>query len=122
MADHGRSGLPRLLDLDSDGLYEQAIPEDEERELRRSGSGWVLADLDGTVMAFDEQGRWLRTEDPHGNAKIATYAGDQLAQVSMPDGRREDFSYHPDGKLAAIHEVGIDGSTRSCLALYLAGR
>ncbi|HSK76427.1 MAG TPA: RHS repeat-associated core domain-containing protein [Thermoanaerobaculia bacterium] len=29
----------------------------------------------------------------------------------MPDGRREDFFYHPSGKLAEIRQVGIDGTT-----------
>ena len=100
-----------FTDADSNGLYEKNQPTDEFRRLRRVASGWELVGLDGKIQSFDVQGRWTRTQDPHGSAKVAFYSGDQLIRVDMPDGRSETFSYHPDGKLAALTEVGVDGVT-----------
>ncbi len=91
------------------GVYQTVSPSDEYRRLSRTSSGWTLRELDGTVHTFGVDGRWLRTEDRHGNAKVATYAGDVLTTVGFPDGRSETFGYHPDGKLASITEVGVGG-------------
>lgn len=93
------------------GVYQAVSPSDEFRTLRRTGGGWQLEELDGTVHAFDGGGRWLATTDRNGNAKIGTYVGGSLSSVAFPDGRREDFGYHPSGKLATITEVGVDGTS-----------
>lgn len=89
------------------GVYTTVSPSDEERQLHRTGTGWELIELDGTVHEFDPDGLWLRTEDRNGNAKIATYSAGRLAEVTFPDGRSETFAYHPDGKLASITEQGV---------------
>ena len=60
---------------------------------------------------FDQAGRWLGLTDRNGNATTATYTGPQLTRVSFPDGRHDNFTYHPDGELATITEVGVDGAT-----------
>lgn len=100
-----------FIDAGGDGFYELRSPSDEYRSLRRTAAGWELADLDGTVHSFDAAGLWTRTADPNGNRKVATYAAGILTRVDMPDGRHEVFTYHPGGKLAAIDEVGADGTT-----------
>jgi len=96
---------------DADGSYETAAPSDEYRRLEKTAGGWELRDLDGTVDHIDADGRWIQTVDRNGNAKVATYTGGALTQVTFPDRRTETFSYHPDGKLATITEIGIDGTT-----------
>ncbi|HKI05360.1 MAG TPA: RHS repeat-associated core domain-containing protein [Thermoanaerobaculia bacterium] len=96
----------------SAGAYGTARPTDEYRKLFRTASGWELRDLDGTVQSFDASGRWSRTADKNGNAKVAAYTGGPLTRVTLPDGRREDFFYHPTGKLAEIREIGVDGATQ----------
>ncbi|MGB6641971.1 MAG: RHS repeat-associated core domain-containing protein [Thermoanaerobaculia bacterium] len=94
------------------GLYTSLSPSDEYRQLHRTASGWELRGLDGTVQSFDETGRWSGTVDRNGNARIPSYDGEgRLEEVALPDGRTERFGYHPDGKLASITEVGIDGVT-----------
>jgi len=100
-----------FTDGNLDGVYETAVPSDEYRQLTKTLSGWELRDLDGTVDHFDNTGRWLETVDRNGNATTATYTGGVLTRVDFPDGRHEDFTYHPSGKLASITEVGIDGLT-----------
>ncbi len=101
----------RFTGANNDGFYEARWPESERRRLTKLGtSGWELILLEGTVKTFDAGGLWLRTEDRNGNAKVATYAAGKLVAVAMPDGRSETFSYHPDGKLAAITEVGVGGA------------
>ncbi len=95
----------------SGGVYGTVSPSDEKRTLRRTASGWELTELDGMVHVFDATGRWTRTADRNGNAKVAIYnGGGQLASVSFPDGRSETFAYHGSGKLASISEVGVGGS------------
>ncbi len=98
-------------DEDADGLYEYVSPSDEKRPLRKVGGGWELEELDGTINAFDSSGRWQSTLDPDGVGKTATYGAGGLSEVTMPGGRRERFTYHPDGKLATIVEVGVDGTS-----------
>ncbi len=92
------------------GVYQTNRPSDERRRLSRTASGWELRELASTIHTFGSDGRWLRTEDTNGNAKVATYAGGRLTSVSLPTGRNETFSYHPDGKLASITEVGVAGA------------
>ena len=91
------------------GVYQGSAPADEYRTLSRTAGGWDLRHLDGTVDSFGADGRWQGSADPAGNATIPAYdAGGVLLSVSFPDGRGETFSYHPDGKLATITEVGVD--------------
>ncbi len=97
-------------DTNSDDLYDEVDPASEYRSLEKTASGWTLSDLDGTVTLFDAAGRWLSTADRYGNAKTATYSGSDLQSVSMPDGRREDFTYL-GGKIRTITEIGVDGIT-----------
>ncbi len=94
----------------SGGIYQTVSPSDEYRKLHRTGSGWELRELDGTVHVFDNAGLWTQTVDRNGNAKVATYSGGRLTTVTFPDGRGETFGYHPTGKLATITEVGVGGS------------
>ncbi|HEX6899358.1 MAG TPA: RHS repeat-associated core domain-containing protein [Thermoanaerobaculia bacterium] len=95
----------------SGGVYATTRPSDDYRKLHRTAAGWELRSLDGTVQSFDAAGRWSRMVDRNGNARVADYSAGPLTRVTMPDGRREDFVYHPGGKLAEIREVGIDGTT-----------
>jgi RHS repeat-associated protein len=101
--------------------YETVSPSDEFRELHRTGSGWELRGLEGTVVTFDATGRWVSKVDRNGNATEACYGslGDctgagSLIRVTMPDFRREDFAYYPSGpsagKLMSITEVGVGGA------------
>ena len=98
------------------GVYETNSPSDEFRELRWTGSGWELHELDGTVIYFDGDGFWSETVDRNGNTTTATYADGRLAKIEFPDKRTELSTYYeepnPDaGKLETITEVGIDGET-----------
>ena len=91
------------------GVYQGRAPADEYRTLTRTASGWELRDLVGTVQSFGADGRWEGTADAAGNATTPSYDGaGVLTSVSLPNGRSETFSYHPDGKLAAITHVGVD--------------
>jgi RHS repeat-associated protein len=94
------------------GVYNTESPGDEKRTLRRTGSGWELDELDGTVHTFDSSGFWIETEDRNGNTKTATYASGKLTKVDFPDGRSETFTYHGSGtgKLATLTEAGVGGS------------
>jgi RHS repeat-associated protein len=94
----------------SAGVYAQVQPRDEYRKLVRTGTGWELRGLDGTVEVFDAGGLWSRTTDRNGNATLGTYAAGRLATVSFPDGRSETFTYQPGGKLATITETGVGGT------------
>ncbi|HEX6898998.1 MAG TPA: hypothetical protein VF789_04765 [Thermoanaerobaculia bacterium] len=91
----------------SGGIYQTVSPSDEYRELHRTGSGWELRELNGTVHVFNSSGLWTQTVDSNGNAKVATYSGGQLTAVTFPDGRGETFTYNGAGKLATITEVGV---------------
>ena len=96
----------------SSGVYGTASPTDEYRKLHRTGSGWELHGLDGSVEAFDSNGRWLSTTDKNGNAKVATYTSGQLSSVAFPDGRGETFTYS-SGRLATITENGVGSGSRT---------
>lgn len=107
------SGVFRTFsDMAGDGVYEVKKPASIYETLEEApGGGWTLTYLDGTVKTFNANGRWTATTDRFGNAKTGTYTLDKLTEVAFPDGRREDLTYHPSGKLASISEVGVDGST-----------
>ena len=105
------ANFKEFTDADGDGLYETVAPSDEYRRLSKTAAGWELRSLDGTVQSFDTRGRWSRTEDRNGNASVTSYIGMSISEVSFPDGRSESFSYHVDGKLATMTEVGVDGAT-----------
>ncbi len=96
------------------GIYANRRPSDEYRQLELlGGGGWALHELDGRTHFFDANGRWTETRDSSitGNPKTATYGTlDRLESVAMPDGRSETFSYHTNGKLASITEVGVGGT------------
>ena len=113
-------GTFRELGSLSGGVYEVLAPSNEYRTLERTGTGWTLSDLDGTVMEFDSGGKWLSTTGR--NLALMTsgvYDGSgRLEEVDLPDLRQELFAYYeaPDpqeGKLKQITEVGIDGVTTS---------
>jgi len=96
---------------DAGGVYQEVSPSDEYRTLTRTAGGWELRDLEGTVQAFDNSGRWVSTTDRNDNATTADYdVSGRLEMVSFPDGRSETFSYHVDGKLESITEVGVAGA------------
>jgi YD repeat-containing protein len=94
------------------GVYATAKPTDEHRKLARTATGWELKSLDGTLEDFDSSGRWTQTVDRDGNAQVADYSSGPLTRVTMPDGWQEDFFYHPDGKLAEIRQIGVDGAAQ----------
>lgn len=107
----GHATFRELTDGNGDGGYETVSPSDEHRDLVKVPTGWELRGLDGTVQSFDTAGLWTRTVDRNGNETAAQYASGTLTRVTFPDGRREDFAYHPDGKLHTITQVGVDGTT-----------
>lgn len=96
-----------LSDLSGGGVYQIVSPSDEYRKLHRTGSGWELRELNGTIHTFESTGLWTQTVDKNGNAKTATYTGGRLSSVAFPDGRSETFTYNGAGKLATITEVGV---------------
>ncbi|HYU33016.1 MAG TPA: RHS repeat-associated core domain-containing protein [Thermoanaerobaculia bacterium] len=96
-------------------LYQNRAPSDEFRQLYfdTATGGWELHTLDGRTDVFRSDGLWLRTvfaADPTHPIQGTYNASNQLASVSFPDGRSDTFTYHPDGKLAAITEVAVAGS------------
>lgn len=96
---------------DPDGLYEAVAPSDEYRKLYQTATGWELRWLDGSVQRFDLQGTWYETADRNGNPTVGIYDGlGRLAEVQLPDGRRETFTYLEGGRLASISRVGRGGS------------
>lgn len=97
----------------SSGVYGTASPTDEYRRLHRTGSGWELHGLDGSIEAFDSNGRWTSTTDKNGNAKVATYTSGKLTSVAFPDGRSETFTYDLSGRLATITENGVGSGSRT---------
>jgi len=94
----------------SGGIYQTVSPSDEYRKLHRTGSGWELHALNGTVHFFDNSGLWTQTADRHGNAKVGSYTAGKLTSVAFPDGRSESFAYDGTGKLASITEIGVAGA------------
>lgn len=100
-----------FTDGNADGAYETVSPSDEYRDLFKVAAGWELRGLDGSVESFDSTGLWTRTVDRNGNEKLAAYTAGVLTRVDFPDGRHEDFTYWPDGKLHTITEVGVDATS-----------
>lgn len=108
----GSAVYQTFSDMAGDGVYEIRKPASVYETLETApGGGWTLTYLDGMVKTFDADGRWISTADRFGNAKTATYTAARLTQVDFPDGRHEEFAYHPSGKLASLTEVGVDGLT-----------
>lgn len=107
----GHATFREFTDGNADGAYETVSPSDEYRDLVKVPAGWELRGLDGTVQSFDATGLWTGTMDRNGNETAAQYTSGKLTRVTFPDGRREDFAYHPDGKLHTITQVGVDGTT-----------
>jgi YD repeat-containing protein len=98
------------------GVYETLRPSDDYRTLHRTGSGWELHDVGGTVTAFDNDGRWVSTTDRNGNATEGFYTGDDLTLVTLPDGRTEELAY-AGGRLVSVTEAGVGGADSRTWAL-----
>jgi YD repeat-containing protein len=115
-------------------LYQTVTPGDEYRKLYydSTAQGWQLVGLDGSVEYFLPKtagspagmlagffdkitDRLYDPANPAAHPPVqATYnASNQLDHVTLPDGRRENFSYTggASGKLASLTEVGTDGTT-----------
>ncbi len=96
----------------SGSVYTTAKPTDEHRQLTRTGTGWELKSLDGTLEDFDASGRWTQTVDRNGNAQTADYSSGPLTQVTLPNGTRESFFYAASGKLSEIRQIGVGGAVQ----------
>jgi len=107
-----RHGTFREFSGLSGGVYATAKPTDEHRKLTRTGTGWELKSLDGTIEDFDASGRWTQALDRDGNAQVADYSSGPLTRVTLPDGRQESFFYNVSGKLSEIRQTGVDGTTQ----------
>ena len=108
-----RATFRKFSNPDLGGVYQDVSPVDERRTLTcltdtNCSGGWALESLDGAVQTFDNLGRWIRTDDPNGNPTIADYSAGPLTEVQLPDGRKEAFDYHADGKLKSITEHGVN--------------
>ena len=96
-------------DEDENDTYEIARPSDDDRQVTKTGTGWDIRFLDGTIQRHDNLGRWSETIDPNGNTTIASYdVSGLLETVTFPDGRSETFSYD-GGLLDTITENGVAG-------------
>jgi RHS repeat-associated protein len=101
-----------FFDDNADGTFERVRPSDELRKLTKTAGGWELRDGDGSVTAYRADGQWLRTTDRFGKQTQGTYnASNQLASVSLPDGRSELFTYYASGKLQSFTQIGVDGTS-----------
>ncbi|PKN61054.1 MAG: hypothetical protein CVU57_31465, partial [Deltaproteobacteria bacterium HGW-Deltaproteobacteria-15] len=66
------------------------------------GGGYSLKEPDGEVWSFDGSGKLFRITDRNSNTKTLTYTSGRLASVEDNFGRRLEFAYRPDGKLATL--------------------
>ncbi|NJL27934.1 MAG: RHS repeat protein [Thermoanaerobaculia bacterium] len=101
----------QFSDLDLDGVYVTEAPSDEYRKLTKTPAGWSLRDLDGTVTTFGAAGEWLSTADRNSNTVAGVFSGGVLVGLDHPDGRSEQLTRHPDGKIETWSEIGVDGTT-----------
>jgi YD repeat-containing protein len=94
------------------GDYSTVRPSDEKRTLTRTGAGWQLRGLDGSVQTFNAAGLWVQTADRDGNLTTGTLdAASRISGVTYPDGLSETYSYSAGtGKLAKIVENGVAGA------------
>ncbi len=108
----GNAGYTEFDDLAA-GVYTTVLPADEKRTLEwlGAGAGWLLGGLDGSETLLRADGQWLETVDRLGKTTSATYSGDTLVGVTMPDGRSYELTYHGSGKLESITEIGVDQTT-----------
>jgi YD repeat-containing protein len=96
-------------------LYQGTAPSDEYRKLYydTASGAWQLKGLDGSVEFFRSDGRWSQTIVPSDPAHptVGIYDTDgQLARVTFPDGRSEDYTYYAvGGKLKTITENTVGG-------------
>ncbi len=90
-------------------MSDKVSPTDVHSDLTWFPDGWELRDPGGTVKEFNAQGQWLATRDRNGNATVGTYSDGLLTAVEMPDGRSTTLAYHPEGQLATMTEVGVEG-------------
>ena len=72
------------------------------------GGGHRLSEPDGRRLTFDTAGRLVHIVDRNGNAQEMVYVDGRLDSVSDNFGRRLDFVYTSDGRLATIGSpVGV---------------
>ena len=66
------------------------------------GGGHSLKEPDGEVWSFDGSGKLFRITDRNSNTQTLTYSSGRLASVEDNFGRRLEFAYGADGKLATL--------------------
>lgn len=101
-------GFESLYELGPDGLWHVSSPAELRSMISKSGTQYLLRDLDGTVTAFDVgSGRWLSTTDRWGNAVTGTYTSGSLTVVTDSMGRAAALGY-TSGRLTSI---AVGGNT-----------
>jgi RHS repeat-associated protein len=86
-------------------LYEQGWRADGDVSLKfhQTATGWQLVDEDGTVEAYDSQGKLLSITDRKGVKVGLSYdAANRLTQVSDPYGRTLSFVYDAAGRMVEV--------------------
>ncbi|MBN1103926.1 MAG: RHS domain-containing protein [Deltaproteobacteria bacterium] len=66
------------------------------------GGGYFLTEPDGRSLHFDGTGKLLQVTDRNGNTQDLGYSSGRIASVEDNFGRRLDFIYNPDGRLAYL--------------------
>ncbi len=80
------NGARTVFRKQSDGSF-LAAPRVVSRLTALPGGGYELSFPDGTIMEFDDGGRFTAVADRHGLATTLSYTGDRLTSITDADGR-----------------------------------
>ena len=75
---------------------------DKVRAIEPVTGGYNLKEPDGRVFSFDGGGKLLRITDRNGNTQTLSYSSGRLSSVEDNFGRRLEFAYGADNKLATL--------------------
>jgi RHS repeat-associated protein len=87
----------RLFRKQPDGSYLSS--EGDKATLTKVADGYHLREQDGTVLAFQSDGKLNYTEDTNGNRTTLAYIGDRVASLTSSNGDNLTYTYNSQGRI-----------------------
>ena len=98
----------RVFTLQADGSHQSE--SDDYGTLTAIGGSYQIIEQDGTLVAFNADGRLDYIEDPNENRISATYTGEQLTQLADSTGGFLEFRYNGNGRIFEVKDE-VDRTT-----------
>ena len=99
-----KGALPqRLFTPNGDGTFSGTLGD--SATLEATADGYVIREPGGVLVAFDEQGKLVSSEDRNGNRTVFQYEAGRMTEIQYPNGDVVTVDYNEHGRVSEIVDV-----------------